>query len=188
MLTLFLWRHPKVRCICFRKSLTILVVVIFKEQNHFAQNACARRIVIVAAHYTLGKRYNSCKITLERWMLFLVFSYHSIVGLTLIISLTLTVKRGYILSCSPIPYLFRLTSFLDLVWDGVGRLYVSLRSTQSSQREIHFLPCQWKAGQGPSKPVCHTSSRLRKILSPRQARQTLLDLFSLRIKQTNKQT
>ena len=45
-----------------------------------------RRIVIVTVDYTLRKRYDSCRITLERWVLFLVFSYHSIVGLTLIIS------------------------------------------------------------------------------------------------------
>lgn len=76
----------------------------------------------------------------------------------------------------------RLTSILDLFLEGVGRYFVSLRSEQSSRREIRFLPCQWKAVPVPSKPVYHTSSRLRKILSPRQARQTRMDLLSLNIK------
>ena len=40
-----------------------------------------RRLIIVDISL-LGERYNSYVITLERWMLFLVFSYHSIVGLT----------------------------------------------------------------------------------------------------------
>ena len=141
-----------------------------------------RRIVIVTVDYTLRKRYDSCRITLERWVLFLFFSYHSVVRLTLTISVDIYFFSWF----SLIPILLRLTSFLDLLWDGVGRLYVLLRSTKSSQREIHFLPCQWKAGPAPSRAVCHTSSRLRKILSPHQAHQTLLDLFSLRIKQTNK--
>ena len=44
-----------------------------------------RRIVIVIIDYMLGERYNSYGITLERWVLFLVFSYHSIVRLTLVV-------------------------------------------------------------------------------------------------------